>query len=103
MVYPAAAAAVADADHRMIKRLCTDGLIGHEPYRHHRIVETFLVDELKMSPDRVHPEAHHLEHAVSDDVIERLYDLLGRTGADPHGSPISPNPNDGFADNPPLA
>lgn len=93
----------------MLKRLASDRLLVHEPYRavvltrrgrkaaravvrRHRIVETFLVDVLKMSPDKVHPEAHRLEHALSDEVLERLFAFLGSPEHDPHGSPI-PGPD----------
>jgi len=89
----------------MLKRLAEERLVTYEPYRaatltnrgrrsaratmrRHRLVETFLVDVLGMSPDRVHEEAHRLEHALSDEVIDRLDDWLGRPDRDPHGSPI---------------
>lgn len=36
----------------------------------------------------MHDEAEHLEHAVSDFLIERIDDLLGRPTRDPHGDPI---------------
>jgi DtxR family Mn-dependent transcriptional regulator len=58
--------------------------------RRHRLVETFLVNVLGLAPDRVHAEAHRLEHALSDEVVERLDRWLGRPHLDPHGSPIPP-------------
>jgi len=89
----------------MVKRLDADGLLVHLPYRgaqltdrgrrraqavlrRHRLVETFLVDVLGMPADRVHAEAHRLEHALSDEVIERLDAWLGRPARDPHGQLI---------------
>jgi DtxR family Mn-dependent transcriptional regulator len=89
----------------MVKRLAADGFILHERYkavrltprgrragraviRRHRIVETFLVDVLEMSPDSVHEEANRLEHALSEEVIDRLDAWLGRPTRDPHGKPI---------------
>jgi DtxR family Mn-dependent transcriptional regulator len=36
----------------------------------------------------VHSEAEQLEHAVSDDVLDRLDALLGHPESDPHGDPI---------------
>lgn len=89
----------------MVKKLALDGFIHHELYkavrltpagrqaglaviRRHRIVETFLVDTLGMGPDQVHDEANRLEHAMSEEVIDRLDALLGRPARDPHGKPI---------------
>jgi DtxR family Mn-dependent transcriptional regulator len=52
------------------------------------LVETFLVNVLKMDWADVHAEAERLEHAISDEVLDRLDALLGRPVADPHGDPI---------------
>ena len=41
-----------------------------------------------MSWTEVHDEAEHLEHAVSDRLIERIDEMLGRPAVDPHGDPI---------------
>jgi DtxR family Mn-dependent transcriptional regulator len=41
-----------------------------------------------MSWAEVHDEAEHLEHAVSDRLIERIDEMLGRPTVDPHGDPI---------------
>ena len=38
--------------------------------------------------DEVHDEAEQLEHVVSDRLIERIDDMLGRPTHDPHGDPI---------------
>lgn len=56
--------------------------------RRHRLIETFLVDQLDYSWDEVHEEAEVLEHAVSDRFVERVAELLGRPSHDPHGDPI---------------
>jgi len=100
----------------MLKRLAIDGLVTHERYRgvrltdrgrvaalqvirRHRLVETFLVDTLGMPADKVHVEAHRLEHALSDEVVDRLDAWLGRPTTDPHGQPI-PGPTDLEGDEP---
>ena len=44
-----------------------------------------------MSWTEVHEEAELLEHAVSDRLIERIDEMLGRPSVDPHGDPI-PDP-----------
>jgi len=92
----------------MVKSLAAQGLLEHQPregvrltaegrvqglavLRKHRLVETFLVRILKMDWKEVHEEAEKLEHAISDRVLARIDELLGRPASDPHGDPI-PNP-----------
>ena len=89
----------------MVKALADDGLVDHKPrqgvrltaegrrvalnvLRKHRLVETFLVNVLKMDWSRVHVEAELLEHAISVEVLDRLDALLGHPTTDPHGDPI---------------
>lgn len=88
-----------------IRRLAEQGLVAHERYggveltdagrrhavamvRRHRLIETFLVAELGYGWDEVHDEAEVLEHAVSDDLVDRLDRRLGHPARDPHGDPI---------------
>lgn len=88
-----------------IRRLADQGMLEHEPYggieltetgrmhavamvRRHRLIETFLVEELGYGWDEVHDEAEVLEHAVSDTLIERIDRRLGFPSRDPHGDPI---------------
>jgi len=88
-----------------LKKLARDGLIDYEPYgsigltpagqeiavmvvRRHRVLETYLVERLGLGWDEVHAEAHSLEHAVSDLVIDRMDEVLGHPACDPHGDPI---------------
>lgn len=56
--------------------------------RKHRIWEVFLVDKLGFGWDKVHNMAEELEHINSEELIEKLYEFLGRPGFDPHGDPI---------------
>ncbi len=56
--------------------------------RRHRLLETFLVSVLGVSWDKVHTEAENLEHAISDDLLDRIDEYLEFPGFDPHGSPI---------------
>lgn len=89
----------------MVKTLAESGLAAYEPYsgvrltpagerlaglvlRRHRLVELFLVQVLGMNWDEVHDDAEHLEHVVSDRLIERIDEMLGRPTHDPHGDPI---------------
>ena len=92
----------------MVKTLAESGLVEYEPYtgvaltkagqklaalvvRRHRVVEMFLVRVMGYGWDEVHEEAELLEHAVSDRLIDRMDQMLGRPEADPHGDPI-PDP-----------
>ena len=61
--------------------------LGMGMLRRHRIVETFLVETLGLDWTEIHQEAEELEHAISDKVLERIDQLLGRPRADPHGDP----------------
>ena len=56
--------------------------------RRHRIIELFLVRTLAMPWDEVHEEAEHLEHAVSDRLVDRIDSFLEHPTVDPHGDPI---------------
>jgi DtxR family transcriptional regulator, Mn-dependent transcriptional regulator len=91
----------------MVKRLGTQGLLLHEPYgriellqpgralaleviRHHRLLEAYLHQALGMSWDKVHDEAEVLEHVLSEELEDRIAELLGHPTHDPHGDPIPP-------------
>ncbi len=56
--------------------------------RKHRLIETWLCRELGYGWEEVHEEADHLEHSMSDRLIERLARRLGDPEYDPHGDPI---------------
>lgn len=56
--------------------------------RRHRLIELFLLRTLDMSWDEVHDEAEHMEHAVSDLLVDRIDTFLGHPDVDPHGDPI---------------
>ena len=89
----------------MVKALADSGLVAYEAYagvaltpagrqlalhvvRRHRLVELFLVRVLGLDWSEVHEEAERLEHAVSERVIDRMDEMLGRPQVDPHGDPI---------------
>ncbi|HEV3163576.1 MAG TPA: metal-dependent transcriptional regulator [Isosphaeraceae bacterium] len=56
--------------------------------RRHRLLELFLAHTLNMPWDEVHEEAEHMEHAVSERLVERIDAYLGQPTVDPHGDPI---------------
>ncbi len=89
----------------MVKALAESGLVEYEPYngvrltaagtklaatvlRRHRLVELFLVQVMGMRWDEVHDDAEHLEHVVSDRLLDRIDEMLGHPDTDPHGDPI---------------
>lgn len=89
----------------MVRRLADQGLLEYERYRgvrltpqgrrvalqtirRHRILETYLTEVLGYPWDRVHDEAERLEHAASEELIDRMAAALGEPTVDPHGAPI---------------
>jgi len=59
-----------------------------EIIRHHRLLETWLVQTLGYSWDEVHEEACRLEHVISEDFETRMAAALGHPTRDPHGELI---------------
>ena len=59
-----------------------------EVIRHHRLLETWLVQTLGYSWDEVHEEAERLEHVISEEFESRIAAALGHPVRDPHGELI---------------
>lgn len=89
----------------MVQRLAEQRLVEYERYRgvrltaagrraalrtlrRHRVIEAYLVRALGYGWDGVHDEAERLEHAASDDLIDRMAEAIGEPLTDPHGAPI---------------
>ena len=89
----------------MLKRLSGMGLVAYESYkgvtltpagekialeiiRHHRLLETYLREILGYPWDKMHEEAEHLEHHISEEFETRIEEMLGYPTHDPHGHPI---------------
>ena len=89
----------------MVRRLADQGLLDHERYhgvrltdagrrvalrtiRRHRVIEAYLLRALGYAWDRVHDEAERLEHAATDELIDRMAAAIGEPTVDPHGAPI---------------
>jgi DtxR family Mn-dependent transcriptional regulator len=89
----------------MLRRLASADLVEHTAYRgvtltdrgreealrivrRHRVIETYLAEVLGWDWDAVHDEAERLEHAASDQLIDRMAEALGNPRFDPHGAPI---------------
>ena len=91
----------------MAKELNKEGLISYKKYSKlrftqkgrkiaqkltskHRLIELFLKNILKIQSKKIHGEAHRLEHAFSDEAIQKLRRMLHNPKTDPHGKPIPP-------------
>jgi DtxR family Mn-dependent transcriptional regulator len=89
----------------MLRKLSKEKYVNYEKYRsinltekgkayarnmvrRHRIWEVFLNQVVGMPWDKVHDEAHRLEHSSSDDLINRMEEMLEFPEYDPHGDPI---------------
>lgn len=89
----------------MLKKLSHDKLIHYEKYkgirltvkgseyartmvRRHRIWEVYLHKIIGLPWNKIHDEAHRLEHSSSDELINRLEEILDFPEYDPHGDPI---------------
>ena len=89
----------------MVKRLVKKELVEFIPYkgvrltqngiveakrlvRNHSLWEVFLVNKLGYSWEEVHVEAEKLEHAGSNELIERLFNYLGKPNYCVHGNAI---------------
>lgn len=90
---------------KMLKKLSERKLLKAQPYSKisltakglkaaqnltykHRIIEVFLSDVLRVDKERVHDEAHVLEHAFSDTTIKKLAAFLNDPTVSPHGRKI---------------
>lgn len=89
----------------MVQKLAGLGLVVHEPYRGvrlthegealalkivraHRLWEAYLVEVLELAWDEAHLEAERLEHVLSEELADRLDEVLDHPATDPHGHPI---------------
>jgi len=89
----------------MLRKLSKEGYVDYKRYkgikltksgedyarsmvRRHRIWEVFLHQIVGLPWDKVHKEAENLEHSSSDELIDRLEEMLDYPEFDPHGDPI---------------
>ncbi len=89
----------------MMRHLSKEGLVDYTPrrglkllkkgklaallvVRRHRLIESFLVQVMKLDWSEVHEEAEILEHVISERLLDRIDIMLGQPTHDPHGDPI---------------
>ena len=90
----------------MLKRLEAEGLVergeskeailtdtgierAERVVRKHRIIERFLTDFMGYTASESHVHADEMGDTFTDDMIDRIYERLGRPDRCPHGWPIS--------------
>jgi len=56
--------------------------------RRHRLAERLLIELLDLDWIAAHEQAHHLEHAFTTEVEERIDKVLNHPATCPHGNPI---------------
>lgn len=89
----------------MVKRLAELELVVYTPYqemrltesgervalevlRHHRLLELYLHQKLRLPWEQVHAEAERLEHVLSETLEDAIAAALENPTVDPHGDPI---------------
>src|SRR5256885_1633385 len=94
----------------MVKKLAALELAVHQPYRgielttageqvalevirHHRLLELYLAETLGVDVEAVHDEAERLEHALSEELEERIDKALGPPPHRPDPAPLALDPD----------
>lgn len=89
----------------MMQRLDEEGFVEYTKYRgvklsrrgltkaiqtirKHRLLELLFRDFLGLNPDDYREIICGIEHLITDDITEKLYERLGRPSLCPHGNPI---------------
>jgi len=67
-------------------------MAAERTFRRHALSEWLLTEVVGLGWAEADEEAHHLQHALSDRVTDRIDELLGHPPTCPHGNPI---PRDG--------
>ena len=91
----------------MLKRLESEGLVergeqkeailtpagierAEKVVRKHRIIERFLTDFMGYTASESHVHADEMGDTFTEDMIERIFERLGRPDRCPHGWPVDP-------------
>ena len=92
----------------MLKRLEAEGLVergeqkeailtpagierAEKVVRKHRIIERFLTDFMGYTASESHVHADEMGDTFTEDMVERMYERLGRPDRCPHGWPVDTN------------
>ena len=82
-------------DERRVGLSRTGRTVAERIARRHRLAERMLVDLLGYEWWKTHEEAERIEHAMTDEMEERLAKALGNPETCPHGNPmpgVTPRP-----------
>ena len=82
-----------DTDSRQLNLTDRGREAAERTFRRHALSEWLLTEVIGLGWAEADEEAHHLQHALSDRVTDRVDDLLGKPPTCPHGNPI---PRDGL-------
>lgn len=66
----------------------TGNALAERMIRRHRLAACMIVDLLGVDLWNVNAQAHMLEHAISDEIEQRIRERLGNPQTDPFGQPI---------------
>ncbi len=81
-----------DADTRQLNLTDHGRTAAERTFRRHALSEWLLTEVIGLGWAEADEEAHHLQHAFSDRVTDKIDELLGQPPTCPHGNPI---PRDG--------
>ena len=81
-----------DTDTRQLNLTEAGRTAAERTFRRHALSEWLLTEVVGLGWAEADEEAHHLQHAFSDRVTDKIDELLGRPPTCPHGNPI---PRDG--------
>jgi DtxR family transcriptional regulator, Mn-dependent transcriptional regulator len=81
-----------DEQTRQLNLTAAGRTAAERTFRRHALAEWLLTEVVGLGWAEADEEAHHLQHALSDRVTDRIDELLGRPPTCPHGNPI---PRDG--------
>jgi DtxR family transcriptional regulator, Mn-dependent transcriptional regulator len=81
-----------DTDSRQLNLTDAGRTAAERTFRRHALSEWLLTEVVGLGWAEADEEAHHLQHAFSDRVTDKIDELLGRPPTCPHGNPI---PRDG--------
>lgn len=81
-----------DPDSRQLNLTDAGRTAAERTFRRHALSEWLLTEVIGLGWAEADEEAHHLQHAFSDRVTDKIDELLGHPPTCPHGNPI---PRDG--------
>jgi manganese/zinc/iron transport system permease protein len=81
-------AGLANVDVHGLRMTAAGRKLGARIMRNHRLWELYLTHQLELASDHVHRDAEAMEHTLSDEAVELIFEKLGRPEVDPHGRRI---------------